>query len=189
MYGMIHRGIEVFVKARAGEAAWDRVLARAALPDEPFVTMEAYPDSVTQTIVGATCTELDITPDTLLEEFGAYWMTFTANEGYGDLLKAAGNTLPEFLKNLDHLHTRVKLSFPDLDPPSFRVSDETASSLVLHYYSPRVGLGKLVIGVLRGLQDRFDVDMTVRMDRDEADERPHDRFHISWTPRTHGTSA
>jgi hypothetical protein len=76
----------------------------------------------------------------------------------------------------------VKLAFPHLAPPSFAVSDETASSLTLAYYSHRPGLAPLVVGLLRGLGDRFQIDVSARNERVEG-PRPHDRFLVTWRPR------
>jgi hypothetical protein len=46
-------------------------------------------------------------------------MQNTDQEGYGDLMDMSGETLPEFLQNLDELHARVGVIFPKLQPPSF----------------------------------------------------------------------
>jgi hypothetical protein len=54
---------------------------------------------------------------------------------------------------------------------------------VLSYYSSRPGLAPLVVGLLRGLGDRFNVDVAARGERVEG-ERPHDRFHVRWSARS-----
>jgi len=182
MYGLINKAVEGLVRSKFGDATWDRIRARAGLPDEPFIGMEQYPDKTTYDLVGAASAELGAPAAAILEEFGVYWVKYTAEAGYGELMKTAGRTLPEFLRNLDQLHTRVKLSFPHLAPPSFAVSDETASSLVLRYYSDRPGLAPLVVGLLRGLGDRFNADVSARFERVEG-ERPHDRFLVEWSAR------
>jgi hypothetical protein len=38
-------------------------------------------------------------------------------------MMASSGTFPEFLANLDGMHTRIQLAFPDLRPPSFAVSE------------------------------------------------------------------
>jgi len=83
------------------------------------------------------------------------------------------------------MHTRIKLSFPHLKPPSFSVTDETETSLVLHYFTDRPGLAPLVVGMIGPLGDRFGVETEVVVERAEA-PRPHDIFRISWTPRGGG---
>ncbi len=182
MYGLINKAVEGLVRSKFGDAAWDKIRTRAGLPDEPFISMEMYTDKSTYDLVGAASAELGAPAEAILEEFGMYWVKYTGEAGYSELMKAAGKTLPEFLRNLDQMHTRVKLSFPQLNPPSFSVSDETPSSLVLHYYSARPGLAPLVVGLLRGLGDRFSVDVTTKTERVEG-ARPHDRFHVGWKTR------
>jgi hypothetical protein len=94
-------------------------------------------------------------------------------------MKTAGRTLPEFLANLDQMHTRVQLSFPNLRPPSFTVRNATSDSLELHYYSERAGLAPLVVGLLKGLGERFGLVLEIAVRRIEGD-RPHDVFDVRW---------
>lgn len=182
MYGLINKAVHDLVRSKFGDAAWDRIRTRAGLPDEPFISMETYPDKTTYDLVAAASAELGAPAEAILEEFGVYWVRFTGESGYGELMKTSGRTFPEFLRNLDQLHTRIKLSFPHLSPPSFRVSSETSSALVLDYYSKRPGLAPLVKGLLSGLGDRFDVDVSMRHERIEAAD-PYERFHVSWKVR------
>ena len=179
MYGLINKAVEGLVRTRFGDAAWSRIRARAGLPDEPFVSMEQYPDKTTYDLVGAATEELGATAEAILEEFGRFWTVYTAEAGYGELMKSAGSTLPEFLGNLEQLHTRVKLSFPHLMPPSFSVSEQEAQALVLHYYSERPGLAPLVVGLLKGLGDRFGLEVEATWERVDG-TRPHDRFRVRW---------
>jgi len=182
MYGLINKAVEGLVRSKFGDAAWDRIRTRAGLPNEPFIGMEQYPDKTTYDLVGAASAELGAPAEAILEEFGVYWVKYTAEAGYGELMKSAGRTFPEFLRNLDQLHTRVKLSFPHLAPPSFAVSDEKPGSLVLSYYSGRPGLAPLVVGLLKGLGDKFNLDVKAVAERVEG-VQPHDRFHVTWSVR------
>ncbi len=189
MYGLINKAVEGLVRSKFGDATWDKIRTRAGLPDEPFISMEQYDDKTTYDLVGAASAVLGAPGEAILEEFGYYWTKYTAEAGYGELMKSAGKTLPEFLRNLDQMHTRVKLSFPHLAPPSFSVTDETSSSLTLHYYSDRAGLAPLVVGLLRGLGDRFNVDIVTRAERVNEGPRPHDLFRLTWTPRAGNAQA
>lgn len=182
MYGLINKAVEGLVRQRFGDAMWHRIRSGANLPDEPFLSMEQYPDETTYALVGSATKELGASSEDILKEFGRFWMTYTAELGYGDLLRRSGRTLPEFLKNLDALHTRVQMTMSHLRPPSFAVTHETADSLVLHYHSERAGLAPLVIGILEALQERFDVRIDIRHER-SSDPRPHDVFHLRWQAR------
>ncbi|MFM7260838.1 MAG: heme NO-binding domain-containing protein [bacterium] len=187
MYGLINKAVEGLVRSRFGDGAWARIRARAGLPDEPFVSMEQYPDKSTYDLVAAASVELGAPAEAILEEFGRYWTKYTAEAGYGELMRSAGSTLPEFLHNLDQLHTRVQLSFPHLAPPSFAVSHERSDGLDLKYHSARAGLAPLVVGLLRGLGERFDIDLEISFERVES-ARPHDLFHIQWKSKASGQS-
>jgi hypothetical protein len=182
MYGLINKAVEGLVRQRFGDATWHRIREGAGLADEPFLSMEQYPDETTYALVGAATRELGASSEDILKEFGRFWMTYTAELGYGELLRSSGRTLPEFLRNLDTLHTRVQMAMNHLRPPSFAVTDETADSLVLHYYSERAGLAPLVIGILEALQDRFDVSIDIRHAR-ASEPREHDVFHLKWRSR------
>jgi hypothetical protein len=182
MYGLLNRAVRDLVVANFGESTWDKIRARAGLAESRFQAMEQYPDSVTYELVGALCEETGMTADQALEAFGEYWIQYTGAEGYEHLLEASGDTLPEFLNNLNDLHTRVALIFTHLSPPSFLVSDETEQSLVLHYFSHREGLGPVMVGLLRGLGARFNVDVVVErevMQRTD-DNRVHETFRVAW---------
>jgi hypothetical protein len=181
MYGLINKAVEGLVRTKFGDAAWDRIRIRAGLPDRPFVSMEQYPDATTYAMVEAASIELGADAAAILREFGRYWTVYTAEAGYSELMRSAGSTLPEFLHNLDQLHTRVQLSFPHLRPPSFSVSDEGPNRLTLHYYSERPGLAPLVDGLLDGLAERFKLQLEIRHRRVEG-ASPHDAFELQWTP-------
>ena len=183
MYGLINKAVEDLVRSKFGDDAWERIRVRAGLPNEPFISMQQYDDKVTADLVAAASAELGAPPEAILEEFGAFWVRYTSESVYGELMKTAGRTLPEFLRNLDQMHTRIKLSFPHLRPPSIMVRDETPTSLSLHYYSERTGLAPLVAGLLNGLGARFNVRLSIEHRRAD-DPTPHDVFLLQWTEAT-----
>jgi hypothetical protein len=182
MYGLINRAVKGLVTEEFGLEAWNRIRIRAGIEEEDFISMESYDDSVTYDLVAAATEELQLEASVILEAFGGYWVEYTAVEGYGELLNSVGDTLPEFLANLDQMHARVKMAFPDLKPPRFRVSDESEDGLVLHYFSHRPGLAPLVVGLVKGLADRFKRPVTVVSMRVGEGEDAHDAFQISYRP-------
>ena len=140
MYGLINKAIHDLVTSRFGEATWAEICRKAGVTDPGFVTMVKYPDDVSYRLVGAASEILKTPPEQILEAFGEHWTVYSAAVGFGHLLDFAGSNLVDFLRNLDTMHTRVALTFPELQPPSFKVTDVTDSSLRLHYYSQRPGL-------------------------------------------------
>jgi hypothetical protein len=140
--------------------------------------MVKYPDEITYKLVGAASEVLNTPAEQILEAFGEYWTVYSAEAGFGHMLDFAGNNLVDFLRNLDNMHTRIKLTFTELEPPSFKVSDLAEGSLRLHYYSKRPGLAPLVIGMVKGLGKRFSTPVAARLDRSRADGHDHDEFVI-----------
>ncbi|MAJ47262.1 MAG: hypothetical protein CBC35_08440 [Planctomycetes bacterium TMED75] len=169
MYGLINKAISGLVIQNFGTAAWQEICQAANLDTHEFVSMEQYPDSITYDLVGAASKVLDLPPEVILETFGRYWVEFVGQQNYGKLMDAAGGNLGDFLENLDEMHARIMLSYPKLIPPSFKLSNRTSQSMSLHYSSTRAGLEPLVVGLLRGLADRFEIRIDVQQepDRDE----------------------
>lgn len=182
MYGLVNRAIQQMVSTQHGEDAWQRIKGRADLQDlDFFSTYQAYPDDVTHRLVAAASEELGLSADQIMTAFGEYWITFTASEGYDQLLESTGETLPEFLDHLDNLHARAGLAFPQLQPPSFRCGHAAEQAMDLEYRSKRQGLAPMVIGLLHGLGNRFRTPVTVEQisSRDQGDTR--DLFHVSYS--------
>ena len=128
-----------------------------------FVAMETYDDAITYSLVDAASEELGQSPNQVLEAFGEHWILFTGNNGYGPLLSAMGTTLPQFLGNLDMMHSRIALNMDALRPPSFACEELEEGRLLVSYWSDRPGLAPMVTGLLRGLGRRFDLQMTVTL--------------------------
>mgnify|MGYP002777753412 CR=1 FL=1 len=181
MYGLVNKAIQDMVCRYHGEAIWERIKQLADLEDlDFFISMEAYPDDVTHRLVGAACKVLGMSGEEVLKAFGEYWVTYTAEEGYGELLNSAGKSLPEFVENLDNLHARVGLSFPQLRPPSFDCEHSSETAMDLHYHSDREGLAPMVIGLLHGLGKRFHTQVQVSQTQFREQGADHDVFAIQY---------
>ncbi|MFM2431501.1 MAG: hypothetical protein RLZZ511_2714, partial [Cyanobacteriota bacterium] len=148
-----------------------------------FLSMEGYPDDVTHRLVKAASQVLALSPAQIMEAFGQFWVQYTATEGYGELMDMSGDNLPEFLQNLDNLHARVGVSFPQLKPPSFDCDEIDDQQLTLEYRSEREGLAPMVVGLVKGLGNRFDTDVVVEQTHDRADGAEHDEFLITYKPQ------
>ncbi|MEO8704254.1 MAG: heme NO-binding domain-containing protein [Kofleriaceae bacterium] len=174
MYGLVNKAVVDLVTSKFGAETWNKIKQKADVDIDVFVSMDGYPDDITYRLVGAASEVLGITPEQVLEAFGEYWVLYTAAEGYGPLLNASGDTLKEFLMNLDALHARVALTMPALKPPRFRLIDVDATTMMLEYHSSRKGLAPMVIGLLKGLGIRFKTEIEI-----SHQPRPeHDEFTI-----------
>lgn len=155
MYGMVNKAIQDLVSSKFGEDKWITIKNKVGFEDDFFVSMQAYPDKLTYDLVGATSETLEIPAGDVLEAFGEYWILYTAEEGYGDMLALSGSSLIEFLGSLNLLHDRIAHIMPDLKPPKFSVEEVSSNEVNLIYESEREGLAPMVVGLLRGLGKRF----------------------------------
>lgn len=178
MYGLVNKAVQGLICDRFGEETWNRILEESGVDIADFVAMQAYDDQITLDLVATASRVLDAPADGLLEAFGEYWTIYTAEEGYGSLLDSTGNTLTEFLANLDNLHTRVSLAMPDLRPPSFEYEEVSESLARLHYRSEREGLSPMVIGLLKGLSVRFKTPIDIKLVEDRSKGSEHDVFEV-----------
>ncbi|HAC63600.1 MAG TPA: heme NO-binding protein [Cyanothece sp. UBA12306] len=189
MYGLINKAMAQMMCEYFGQKTWNKVLQEAAIPEiEVFISMKSYPDHITYELVRAASTVLKKSPQEIMQMLGQYWILYTAEEGYGDMLKMAGDSFPEFLANLDELHARVGLGFPKLQPPSFDCLPLAENSLDLHYYSHREGLAHLVIGLLQGLSERFNTKIEVSREKRKEEGDDHDEFIIEYQEKNQNNS-
>lgn len=183
MYGLVNKAIQEMVCTHFGEDTWDAIKQKAEIQVEAFVSMEGYPDDVTHRLVKAASEVLEVCPHAVMAAFGEYWVQYTATEGYGEMMEMAGDSLPEFLENLDELHARVGVLFPKLKPPSFECSEVEEESLNLHYYSEREGLAPMIFGLVKGLGKRFDTEVEVAQTQSREEGDDHDEFAIQYKPQ------
>jgi hypothetical protein len=161
MYGLIHIALNDMIVAHHDDATWQQILVQAEIGDNAFIRMRGYDDSITDALIGATAKVLDTPVDACLEAFGEYWLQKFLPQSYEILLKAVGNDLFTFLESLDALHDHISTTFVSYVPPSFGVERHSETTATLHYISSRQGLVPFVIGIIRGMQDRFNVDITI----------------------------
>jgi hypothetical protein len=97
------------------------------------------------------------------------------------MLDLAGDSLAEFLNNLDMLHNRVNNIMPELVAPQFSTRNETANSIELEYRSKRQGMAPMVVGLLRGLGIRFNKEnMKIEHIQQKNEVNDCDVFKIEW---------
>jgi hypothetical protein len=93
-------------------------------------------------------------------------------------LSISGQDFESFLENLDSLHTRIALSFPELRPPQFECERNEDGDLVLHYHSERAGLAPMVRGLIKGLANMFKIDVSIEQIANKTNGKDHDVFLI-----------
>jgi hypothetical protein len=176
---MVNKAIQDLVTSKFGEDKWITIKNKVGFEDDFFISMQSYPDQLTYDLVGATSEVLELEPGDVLEAFGEYWILYTAEEGYGEMLALSGSTLKEFLSNLNMLHERITHIMPNLQPPKFTVKEISENEVDLTYESDREGLAPMVVGLLRGLGTRFGDKCEIKHVTLRADAGK-DVFNINW---------
>jgi Haem-NO-binding len=182
MYGLVNKAIHDMVCSRFGEEIWQEIQQKSEIDVDIFISMEGYPDDITHKLVKAASVVLGLSSSEIMQAFGEFWVQYTSQEGYGEMMDMSGDTLPEFLENLDNLHARVGVSFPKLQPPSFECSDMEENSLNLHYHSERQGLTPMIFGLVKGLGTRFDTEVDITQIQNRDDGAEHDEFVVKYKP-------
>jgi Haem-NO-binding len=154
VYGMINEAMRRLVVEGEGTEVWGRVAARAESP-ESFAALAYYDDDVTYRLVDAASLELGTPATELLRKFGRYWSLRVGPENYGDILGATGTDVVSVLDNLDEMHARLQVLYPELRPPSFTVIEEGSATFEVRYSSEREGLAPFVLGLLEGLGELY----------------------------------
>lgn len=180
MYGLVNQAVQGMVIAGFGEDVWDRIKRDAGVDLEAFISMESYDDSITYSLVKSGSAILNMPPEAILRAFGEYWVLETAAEGYPELMQAAGSTLSEFIGNLDQLHSRVLMTFPELRPPSFKCKEVNPGELSVTYISDRVGLEPMVVGLIEGLGKHFKTPVEVSMVNTSAEPSAPAEFLVRY---------
>ena len=183
MYGLVNKAIQDLAVQLGGERAWAEVKSRAAVDVESLVSMDVYHDDMTYRLVEAASAVFRLPAEEVLRAFGRHWVLYTGREGYGAVFETMGRTLPEFLGNLDAMHARLSLSMPELRPPSFVCEQERDEQVRVHYWSGREGLAPMVIGLLEGLGELFELEVTVVHDVLRTEGQDHDEFVVHYLPR------
>jgi hypothetical protein len=180
MYGIINKSIEELVIANFGAEKWDAIRERSGIDIDFFVSNEPYDDDITFVLAQAVAEEMGLTLGQVLEAFGEWWVLKTTKEKYAGLMMAGGSSLVEFLENLPVFHNRVMLVYPKLTPPEFKVSNKTQNSILVHYYSKRIGLTEFVRGLMIGLGKLFETPVEVELLASKNAVLDHDTFKVSW---------
>ena len=182
MYGLINNALQNMIREKFGDEKWEEVLRRSGVPEDSFLTMRSYDDALTYRLAGTASEVLGAPVEACLEMFGEYWVLETASKSYGTLMDASGDTMVDFLRNMNSLHDRITGTFLNYVPPEFLVEDLEPPRYHIHYLSKRKGLTPFVEGLLKGLAIRFGSQLEIlgREER-EAAEGTHMVYEVAVT--------
>jgi hypothetical protein len=144
MYGLIHNSARDYVLAGLGGDKWQQIVRLADLGDDDFLALRSYDDSVMLRLLGAAVEVSGLPLPKLLHGFGRHFIDNMALAHYGGVMATHGQSLWEFLHNLNHMH------------------DSMASS-------ERQGLSDFVIGLIEGLALHFRTPVAISIIEDRSD--------------------
>jgi hypothetical protein len=185
MYGMVNQAVRGLVLEQFGQDAWKNIHEKAGAP-ENFDSFNNYDDAITYGLVGAATEVLELPAEKILFAFGEYWVLKVAAQSYADLMDKTGTDFLSFVKGLDHMHSRIKVTFPNYKPPSFRVEALAEDRFQLDYYSDREGLLPFVEGLMHGLATHFEQKVEIRQVSDADHPMPCKRMEVSYHPVSNG---
>ncbi|MGF1522602.1 MAG: heme NO-binding domain-containing protein [Leptolyngbyaceae cyanobacterium] len=180
MYGLINRAIQDMLCEQFGEEAWAEIRQHAGIQERFFLVLEPYPDEITHKLVASASQVLSVSPSEIMQAFGHYWIRYTGTVGYKEIIEMGGESLKEFLQNLDDLHSRVGIQFPALKPPSFECEEVDDETLEVHYASSRKGLAPMVVGLIEGLGSKFSTEVEVTQTASREYGAEQDTFQIRY---------
>jgi len=183
MYGMVNQAVKGFVEENHGPEMWRKIHTKAGAP-ESFAVMSPYDDAITYNLVGAASELLQVPAEKILKGFGEYWVDKVATVHYESIMTRSGQNFVDFVKNLDHMHQRIRMTFPNYNPPSFRVKVVSASELQVDYYSERAGLLPFVEGLFIALGRYFKEGIKIEYADTEKLGLPCKRLLIEHAPLT-----
>lgn len=179
MYGLVNQGLKDMVCAVNGEETWRDVCKLADIAHDDFSLLEPYEDAVTHRIVTAISKVSNTDANSVLSDFGKYWVTFTAEQGYGPIMELFGKDFKTCLINLNRMHSHMGAAMPKLTPPKFTVVENGDRILEVRYSSARVGLAPMVYGLLAGLAEKFAEKVTIQH-KPRADGTDYDTFLVKF---------
>lgn len=90
-----------------------------------------------------------------MEDLGTYLVSHPTVEALRRLLRFGGVTFTDFLHSLEDLPGRGRLALPDLDLPTLSLTDLEGSQFRLTCQSPIIGIGHVMLGLLRAMADDY----------------------------------
>lgn len=155
MHGLINRAVQCFVRDTYGQDRWQEVAREAELESSEFEAMLHYDDALTERVLAAIASLMQIPREAVLEDIGTYLVTHPNVEALRRLLRFSGVSFLEFLHSLDDLPHRARLAVADLDLPELELRDRGNNTFSLICRHPHPGFGHVLIGVLRTMADDY----------------------------------
>ncbi|MEP5729175.1 MAG: heme NO-binding domain-containing protein [Sulfitobacter sp.] len=155
MHGLINRSIQTYVTHSYGYAKWVSVTQKAALGFVEFEGMMAYDKTYTPELLDAVSQVLERPRNEIMEDIGAFIVTYPEFEAVRRLLRFSGDDFGDFLHSLDDLDDRVRLAVSDLNLPKVELEVLADGQFNLHCKTNIKGYGYVIMGILRVMADDY----------------------------------
>ena len=174
MHGLIIRAVELFLRARHGDAVWASICAATGLDRRGTQIMRSYKAEMLQRMIFSASTTLRIEREELLEDIGG-WIPRLENVRY--IMRFSGSSFEDFVLSLDDLHDRARIVLPGLELPKIATQMIAPQRYSLEILSEAQDWYPVLAGLLRGMADDYGVLAIVERNDTSLDVRiVDDRF-------------
>ena len=112
MYGIVNRGLQLFLIEEYGEEFW-RELAVSLDQESGFEALLMYDDEVTRRLMTSVARRLNCTRAEIWEGFGAFLTRSEYTASFWALLRFGGRDFSSFLASLEEVLAQVQLALSD----------------------------------------------------------------------------
>uniref|UniRef100_A0AC34Q941 Guanylate cyclase n=1 Tax=Panagrolaimus sp. JU765 TaxID=591449 RepID=A0AC34Q941_9BILA len=137
---------------------WLQILEQANLQEKrEKILNHYYHDNITYDIVNIISNLTKIPKDQVWESFGTFFVGYVMEVGWDELLRSFSPTLRGFLENLNSMHYFIDhfVYKADLRGPTFRCEKGDNDSIILHYFTYRLGIYPIVKGIIKEIAKRI----------------------------------
>lgn len=155
MHGLVNHSIQVFICQSYGKDVWENVTRVAGLDFIEFESMMHYDESDTFAVLDAISEVLERTRADIMEDIGAFLVSFPGFEAVRRLLRFGGEDFVDFLHSLDDLSDSVRLAVGDLHLPKVELDIVSENHFYLACHAPIEGYSHVMMGILRAMADDY----------------------------------
>lgn len=155
MHGLVNHSIQVFICQSYGKDVWENVTRVAGLDFIEFESMMHYDESDTFAVLDAISEVLERTRADIMEDIGAFLVSFPGFEAVRRLLRFGGEDFIDFLHSLDDLSDSVRLAVGDLHLPKVELDFVSENHFYLACHAPIEGYSHVMMGILRAMADDY----------------------------------
>ena len=152
MYGLLLQSALEFIASKfsssLSQEVWNEAVSGGMTLDHStrsagragFSLHQIYSDRLIGKMAEKTSEVCGESVEDIVEQFGRFFVRYTHQQGYENLLTVLGRNLSDFVIGLDNLHEYFRSTYPKMKAPSFSVVHEDADGITISYRSSRPGL-------------------------------------------------